>query len=66
MKCNQKDCENDADHKFTWPGRDAAGICCEHLPKLIAIANALGFYLQILPLLEGEHGGDEVSSRGNA
>ena len=25
--CNQKGCDNEAMYRFTWPGRDEAGIC---------------------------------------
>ena len=58
MKCNQKDCENDAAFRFTWPGNDEAGICHEHAPKLKGVAEAMGLHLQLIPLkpswLEGD------------
>ena len=42
IKCNQEGCDNPAHRKFTWPGRDEAYICEEHLEDLITIANAMG------------------------
>ena len=50
MKCNQKDCTNKASYRFTWPGSDEAGVCEEHVDKLINIARAMGQYLQVIPL----------------
>ena len=43
-------CENAATHRYTWPGNEEKLICDEHLPKLRAIADAMGFYLQVIPL----------------
>lgn len=49
-KCNQQSCEVPAAYRFTWPGRDEAGICAEHVGKLRSVADALGLPLQILAL----------------
>ena len=45
-------CDKPATHRFTWPGYDESFICKEHLPKLEAVAAALGLYLQIVELSE--------------
>ena len=50
--CNQNGCEAPAVARFTWPGRDEAGICAEHLPKLRGVASAMGLHLQIISLPE--------------
>lgn len=50
MKCNQEKCQNESAFKFTWPGKDEAQICADCMPKLKAVANAIGMYLQIRPL----------------
>jgi len=47
-------CDNPARYRYTWPGRDESFICEEHVGKLKAIANAIGLYLQIIPLSEVE------------
>ena len=47
-------CENLATHRYTWPGNDEQLICDEHLPKLQAVANCMGFYLQVIPLSEAD------------
>lgn len=52
MKCNQVDCENPAAFRFTWPGRDEAGICVQHEPKLRGISFAMGLHLQIIPIVD--------------
>ena len=49
-KCNQSGCDRPAAHRFTWPGRDEAGICEHHVAKLRAVAAAMGFSLQIIKL----------------
>ena len=54
MKCNQQDCDNVAAFRFTWPGRDEAGICAEHAPKLSGVAATMGLYMQLIPLFDDE------------
>ena len=48
--CNQVHCGEKASHRFTWPGENEAGICKEHVDKLINTAAALGFPLRVIPL----------------
>ena len=52
MKCNQKDpdCTNPPAFRFTWPGRDEACICVVHARKMQDIINAMGLYVQMIPL----------------
>lgn len=45
-------CPNEADFRYTWPGRDESWICVEHAPKLAGIASAMGLHLQLLPLAD--------------
>lgn len=40
--------------RFTWPGDVERGICPEHLPKLKAIARAMGLPLQVITLDIGD------------
>jgi len=47
-------CQNVARYRFTWPGRDESFICDEHVEKLIAVAQAMGFHLQIIPTWTSE------------
>ena len=50
MLCNQSNCGIAAAFRFTWPGRDEAGICWGHAPKLKATADAMGMHLQLIPI----------------
>lgn len=50
MKCSQDGCTAPAIGRYTWPGRDEAGICADHRPKLVATADACGFHLQVVPV----------------
>lgn len=50
--CNQKDCSEPGVYRFTWPGRDEATICEQHIGHLCAVADAIGLYLQIRPVAE--------------
>jgi hypothetical protein len=52
--CNQEKCENVGVFRFTWPGRDEEVICVEHLPKLVAVAAAMGLHLQVRPVVDPE------------
>jgi len=45
-------CDNPAKYRFAWPGNVESLICEEHVGKLRAVANAMGFYLQVIPLSE--------------
>lgn len=48
-------CDNDAAYRFTWPGQDESVVCEQHSKKLIGIANAMGFYIQLKPLEESQY-----------
>jgi len=48
--CNQSECKHPAFYRYTWPGRDESYICTEHVNKLRSAAEAMGLYLQVLPL----------------
>lgn len=50
MHNTTKQCEAAAAYRYTWPGRDESFICAEHSSKLRAVANAMGFPLQLIPL----------------
>lgn len=43
-------CQHTSAYRFTWPGRDEAFICTEHVGHLRAVANAIGLPLQVIPL----------------
>lgn len=61
MKCNQSGCREQASHRFTWPGRDPAGICAKHLGLLVATAEALGLQsVDLQPLTERD--ADDLSA----
>jgi hypothetical protein len=48
--CNQKGCNEPAAFRYTWPGQNEAGICLIHAEKLIAVAAAMGFHVQLIPV----------------
>jgi pyrroloquinoline quinone (PQQ) biosynthesis protein C len=50
MSCNQKNCTEKAMYRYTWPGRDEAGICEQHVGWLRNVAEALGMHLQTIQL----------------
>lgn len=50
MICNQTMCERPAAFRFTWPGRDEAGICEVHGPNMKDIAEAMGMHVRLIPL----------------
>ncbi len=47
-------CDKPAKYRFAWPGNDESFICNDHIEKLQAVANAMGFHLQVIPLSESE------------
>ena len=47
-------CKNDAKFRYTWPGRDEAVCCEEHAYQIQAVSNAIGSYIQIIPLSEND------------
>ena len=52
-----KVCGNPAALRYTWAGREESFICILCAPRLRAVANALGYPLQMIPIgveFEGE------------
>lgn len=48
MKCLEK-----AKFRFTWPGgEDEEFVCERHIDRLLKVANALGSYIELIPLDE--------------
>ena len=54
--CSQGCCENPSAFRYTWPGRDEAGICEKHSVQLRNVASAIGLYVQMIPLEDGGAG----------
>lgn len=54
--CNQENCDNPGAYRFTWPGKDEAAICEQHVDWLKSVAAALGLPLQVIPLQEKNDG----------
>lgn len=56
MRCSQKvgngQCEQPGLYRYTWPGKDESVICELHVGRLRAVAEAMGFHLQIIPILD--------------
>ncbi len=52
--CNQANCKNLPVLRFTWPGKDEAYICAIHSIRLLEIAQAMGLYIQLIPLTTQE------------
>ena len=48
--CNQQGCHNEAAYRFTWAGQNEAGICEKHAAQIKAVASAIGYHLQLIPL----------------
>jgi hypothetical protein len=54
--CNQNGCGLPPVARYTWPGKNEAGICGAHVVSLRNIAAAMGLPLQIIPLLDDGDG----------
>jgi hypothetical protein len=54
MRCSQNGCEFRPVFRYTWPGRDEAGVCGVHAVRLAAVAAAMGLHLQLIPLDDAE------------
>ncbi len=50
----KQQCQNVADFRYTWPGRDESYICFEHSTWLMTIVSAMGLYLQLIPIVTNE------------
>jgi hypothetical protein len=51
MKCHQTGCEYMAAYRYTWPGRDEAGVCLLHAAKLEQVAAVMDLHLQLIPVV---------------
>lgn len=47
-------CQEQAFFRYTWPGQDEKFICLTHAGALMNIANAMGLFLQLIPLSGAE------------
>ena len=56
-------CQNKAMFRYTWPGKDEDFVCWEHAEKLWAVAHALGFHLQLIPLSAEEQSAVSCSQK---
>ena len=52
MKCSQSGCTLDALYAYTWPGKPLAGACEDHAAKLTKVSEVMGFYLQMIPIVQ--------------
>jgi len=55
-------------YRYTWPGQDERFACFLHAQQLLRVAQAMGFYLQMIPLSPDEmmkgqcsHNFDEIA-----
>lgn len=46
----ERTCGEHAAFRYTWPGRDEAHVCIECAQKVSGVANAIGLYVQLIPL----------------
>ena len=50
-KCRQQPtCDNDADYRYTWAGRDESFICEAHARWFRDTCEAMGYYCQLILL----------------
>ena len=47
---SEKRCGEHAAFRYTWPGRDESHICINCAVQMQAITNAMGLYVQLIPL----------------
>jgi hypothetical protein len=47
-------CAEKAAYRFTWPGKDESFICEKHSQKLKTVADAMGLYIQLIPLEDNQ------------
>jgi hypothetical protein len=45
-------CSNKAVWRYTWPGNNEMVCCEEHKQQILGVAEALGFHLQMQPVIE--------------
>lgn len=50
---DERECENPAAFRYTWPGRDESAICAICALKMAQVINAMGLYVQMIPLSDG-------------
>lgn len=53
--CSQVDCDAPSVFRYTWPGQNEAGICAVHAIKQQNICNAMGLYVQLIPLTPDDY-----------
>ena len=50
-----KQCPNKSKFRYTWAGRDESYACEDHAKQIQGLGNAMGYYVQMIPLeVEGQ------------
>jgi len=50
-----KQCPNKSKYRYTWAGQDEKETCGDHAKQIQGLANAMGYYVQMIPLeVEGQ------------
>ncbi len=52
---SEKQCPDRAIARYTWPGRDEQVICRAHGEQVLAVAEAIGMHLQLIPIENPEN-----------
>jgi hypothetical protein len=47
-------CPEPVFYRFTWPGRNENFICMAHGEKVREVAYAMGFFIQLIPIYDGD------------
>ena len=50
MENENNTCNDKAAYRYTWAGQNEAFICEKHSHKLTAVAQAIGYYIQLIPI----------------
>lgn len=56
VSCSSNNCDDDATQRVFWPGKEPLPMCYKHVQGAINVSNAMGFYLHVEQLKQGEQG----------
>ena len=62
--CCQKDCQELAFFRYTWAGKDESFCCPVHAMQVARIAEAIGYYVQMIPLTMDEMMAEDPPANG--
>jgi len=60
-----KQCPNNGEYRYTWAGKNESIACEEHAKQIKGVGDAMGYYVQMIPLITTEQCRNQIADTEN-